>query len=630
MTTTEQPGKSASPQESNAAIIRRLLKLSWQYRRGCLKVLVYQILVLAIGMGSLGLTGLGIDVVRHAVQPASAPPIWPRFLHPPAEWSPLEHVALIAGIIFLLSIARAACTFLYAVSLAHVVEREVIIQLRSQVYDKLQRLSFRFFDANATGTTINRVTGDSRSVANFLNEVLIKTIIMMLSLAVYLVYMLSIDVPLTLACLATTPLLIVATRLFSRTVRPAYLRNRDLVDALVLRLSESVQGIQVIKGFAREREETAKLSDANNAVRDQQRWIFWRVSLFVPTIGFLTQINLVILLGYGGWLVVHDRLPLGTGIVVFVALLQQFSGQVANLGNIANTAQQSLTGARRVFEVLDTPVEIQSAPGAVRVPRLTGAVRFEGVSYEYHKGEPVLQDINLAVEPGQCVAILGATGAGKSTLLSLIPRFYDPTQGVVRIDGHDLRTLDIDDLRRNIGMVFQESFLFSNTVAANIAFGHPEATREQIERAAKIAAAHEFIMELSQGYDTILGEYGANLSGGQRQRLAIARALLLEPSILLLDDPTAAIDPQTEEEILGAMEQAMEGRTTFVVAHRLSTLRRADLVLVMEEGRIVQRGTHHELMNMKGHYVRAAKLQMADDESLRLLSVGPAGEGALP
>jgi ATP-binding cassette subfamily B protein len=613
--------------DSNAAIIRRLITLSWRYRVGCVKVLVFQVLVLAIGMSTLGLTGLGIDVIRHAVHPVAGPPQWPFGIAPAAGWTALTVVAAIAGAIFVLSGVRAVCTFLYTVSLASVVEREMILHLRAQVYEKLQRLSFRFFDANATGTIINRVTGDSRAVANFLNEVLIKTIIMVLSLAVYLAYMLTISWRLTLATLATTPLLWLATRTFSRAVRPAYQRNRDLFDYLVLLLSESVQGIAVIKGFAREPEEIAKFRAANAAVHDQQRWIFWRVSMFVPAIGFLTQINIVILLAYGGWLVIHSQLPLGTGMIVFAGLLQQFSGQVANLGNIANVAQQSLTGARRVFEVLDTPVEIHSSSDAVRADRLRGAVRFDTVSFAYKQGEPILTGINLAVEAGQCVAILGATGAGKSTLLSLIPRFYDATAGTVRVDGHDVRTLDIDDLRRNIGVVFQESFLFSNTVAANIAFGHPEATREQIERAARIAAAHEFITALPDGYDTVLGEYGATLSGGQRQRLAIARALLLEPPILLLDDPTAAIDPETEEEILEAMDRAMAGRTTFVVAHRLSTLRRADLVVVMEAGRIVQRGTHRELMGRTGHYLRAAKLQLADDESLRLLGVGAGHAG---
>jgi len=231
----------------------------------------------------------------------------------------------------------------------------------------------------------------------------------------------------------------------------------------------------------------------------------------------------------------------------------------------------------------------------------------------------VLSEISFEAQPEQCIAILGETGAGKSTLLSLIPRFYDPVTGAIRIDGHDLRALEIDDLRRKIGIVFQESFLFSNSVAQNIAFAHPEAGRAEIERAAKIAAAHDFIMDLPDGYETILGESGSNLSGGQRQRLAIARAILLQPPILLLDDPTAAIDPETEHEILESMEHAMRGRTTFVVAHRLSTLRRADHIIVLEQGRIVQEGTHRELMDEKGSYRQVADLQLVDPESKRLL-----------
>jgi ATP-binding cassette subfamily B protein len=350
----------------------------------------------------------------------------------------------------------------------------------------------------------------------------------------------------------------------------------------------------------------------NEAVRAQQQNIFWRVSAFVPSIGLLTQFNIFMLLAYGGHLVIAGELPLGTGMVVFAGLLQQFSGQISNIAQIANTIQQSLAGARRVFEVLDAPVEIVSAPGAARLPRAGGAVRFEDVTFGYNRGDsPVLRGIEFEARPGECLGILGPTGAGKTTLLSLIPRFYDPLRGRVLVDGTDVRELDLDDLRRNVGLVFQESFLFSNTVAANIAFGHPRAGREEIERAAKIAAAHEFILELPNGYDTLLGESGKDLSGGQRQRLAIARALLLDPAILLLDDPTAAVDPGTESEIIRAIENAMRGRTTFIVANRVSTLRRADRILVLEGGRLVQSGTHDELIRVPGAYRRTAELQFA-------------------
>jgi ATP-binding cassette subfamily B protein len=255
-------------------------------------------------------------------------------------------------------------------------------------------------------------------------------------------------------------------------------------------------------------------------------------------------------------------------------------------------------------------------------------VRFENVDFGYLPGGNVLREIEFEAKPGQCIAIVGATGAGKSTLLSLIPRFYDASRGRVTIDGIDVRQFDLDQLRRSIGLVFQESFLFSNTVAANIAFGNPQATREQIERAAKIAAAHEFIVQLPEGYDTVIGEYGSNLSGGQRQRLAIARAILLEPPILILDDALASVDPETEHEIMAAMEGAMRGRTTFVVAHRLSTLRRADWVLVLDEGRIVQSGTHDDLMQQDGHYLEAALLQCVDANEFQDEQSQPIGEKA--
>ncbi len=622
---------AAENSPTNWGLIRRMFGLAWRYRSRCLQVLGLQLVLLTLGLSGLSFTGLGIDYIRHVLSKRGVISSFVPFpegklgLNLPANWEPGQVLLLIAGSILGLAIMRAVLNYIYTIAVNKLVQQQLVVHLRGALYDKLQRLSFRFFDANTTGSIITRVTGDVQAVRMFVDQVLIQSVIMIVSLTVYVVYMSNLHVGLTLACLATTPLLILLATRFSRRIQPAYAHNRTLVERMVQNLTESVQGIQVTKGFGREREDRERFERSNREVFDQQRFIFWRVSLFSPSVGFLTRVNMMVLLGYGGWLVAHDQLPFGTGLVVFAGLLEQFSGQVNQVATLANSVQQSLIGARRVFEILDAPVEVKNAPAAIRRPRLEGAVRFENVSFAYAASNEVVRDVDLEVKVGQCVAILGATGAGKSVLMSLIPRFFDVTTGRLTVDGIDVRQLDLDDLRRNIGIVFQESFLFSNTVAANIAFGHPGATPAQIEKAARIAAAHEFIMALPKGYDTVLGESGMSLSGGQRQRLAIARAVLLEPSILLLDDPTAAIDSQTEHEIFEALENAIAGRTTFIVAHRLSTLRRADFIIVMEDGRIVQKGTHEQLMREPGPYLRVADLQLIDSRELQVLA--QAGEG---
>ncbi len=605
-------------------LVPRLFALMWSYRRQCFLVLLLQIGLLALGMAGLGFTGLGIDVIRHQLDPSAPAPHWPLGLPLPAELPAWQVLWLIAGGILVFAGVRAFGTFAYTVAFTQLVQGRLVVDLRSQVFEKLQHLSFRFFDSNASGSIINRVTGDVQSVRMFIDGVVMQSFILLISLAVYLAYMVSIHLPLTLVCLASTPLLWWLSARFSLMVKPAYRRNRELVDKMILALAESIQGIQVIKAFALENAEVERFRLANDRVRDQQEWVFRKVSFYSPLISFISQLNLVILLGFGGWLVIQGRIPLGTGLVVFTGILQQFAGQVANIAGIANSMQQSLIAADRVFEILDAPVEIKSPPAPWAPEKVLGRVTFERVHFEYTPQMSVLRDVSLDIAPGSKVALVGATGSGKTALLSLVPRFYDPVSGRVLIDGRDAREYDLARLRQSIGLVFQESFLFSASIRANIAFGCPDAPMHMVERAAQIACAEEFILNLPRGYDTVIGESGADLSGGQRQRLALARAVILEPSILILDDPTAAIDPETEEDILRAMDSAMQGRTTFIVAHRLSTLRRADKIVVLEHGRIAQQGTHEELMSRGGIYYHAASLQMADAESHNLLAEGGA------
>ncbi|MCX6938349.1 MAG: ABC transporter ATP-binding protein [Verrucomicrobia bacterium] len=612
----------ATPAQPSRSALLRLLAYCWRDRARCVQVVVCQIGLLALGLVGLGSAGLGIDYLHAYLVPGAKPVHWPLGLVPPAHWAPMHVLVVISSVVVVSALLRGALTWLGGILLARLVHRRVIADLQTAVFAKLQHLHFRFFDQHSRGEIINRATGDIASIRAFVDTVLIQALVTVLTIGVYLIYMLNLHVGLTAACLALLPVSVVICIRYSRSVHPLYLHNRSLFDRMVLTLAESIEGIGVIKGFAREPEVSAHFRSDNAAVKDQQRRIFWRMSLFTPTIDFITQLSLVILLVYGGWLVIQGRLALGTGLVVFAGLLQQFANQVTTIAQIANGIQESLTGARRVFDILDSPPGLP-LPAVPRIPdpERSGSVRFERISFHHiDEGPVVLQGIDFTVRPGECIAIVGETGSGKSALLNLIPRFYDPTIGRVSVDGVDVRDWDLQALRRRVGVVFQENFLFSDTVAANIAFGRPDAIQQEIETAARAACAHDFVSALPLGYETILGESGVDLSGGQRQRLTIARALLAAPSILLLDDPTAAIDPETEHEILAAIERALAGRTTFVVAHRLSTLRRADRILVLERGRIVQTGTHTELLHQDGPYRLAALHQMVDEESRRVLA----------
>ncbi|HZL44198.1 MAG TPA: ABC transporter ATP-binding protein [Verrucomicrobiae bacterium] len=600
---------------SNGELVRRLVALAWQFRGDCVLSLLLSLTLLLLGLFGLQLLGIVIDVIRHALDATQRAPTYPFGWTPPPGWDPLKIVVVISLAIVAQALVRAVLTYQYNMLTARLTQGKIVPGLRDRIYDKLQRLSFRFFEVHGSSSIFNRVTGDVQNTRLFVDGVVLQGINMLLTLVAYFIFMWRIHPRLTVACLSVTVGLLWITQYYSARLRPGYLRNRELYDALVQMFSESIRGMQTVKGFAAEEHQTKKFEEANRNVSRQQQRIFRDLSVFTPATQFLSQLSLVILFAYGGWLYVQGLIPLGAGLVVFAGLLQQFNGQVANITTIANSVQQSFTAARRVFEVLDTPSEVQNKPNPVHPPRLRGALRFEGVSFGYFPDKPVLRDFSFETAPGQVVGIFGMTGAGKTSLLGLIPRFYDPQQGRVLAEGVDLRDIDLDTYRRQIGIVYQESFLFSNTVAANISFGNPRASQSQIEQAARIASAHDFICALPEGYQTVLGESGVDLSGGQRQRLALARALLLEPPILILDDPTASVDSKTEQEIVAALRQAMSGRTTFVVSNRLSLLRRADTILVIDKGRLVERGNHDDLIKKPGTYRDTALLQFMNLEA---------------
>jgi len=597
---------------SDGELGRRLLALAWRFRRDCLLSLVMSVALLLLGLLGLQLLGLVVDVIRHALDSTQRAPAYPFGWIPPSTWAPLQIITGLSLAIIVQAVLRAILTYQYNMVTARLTQGKIVPDLRDRIYARLQRLSFRFFEVHGSSSIFNRVTGDVQNTRLFVDGVLLQGVNMVLTLVAYLIFMWRIHASLTLACLSVTLGLWWVTHYYSARLRPGYLRNRELYDGLVELCSESVRGMQTIKGFAAEPHQVRRFEEANDEVSRQQQRIFHDLSVFIPATQLLSQLSLVILFAYGGWLYVQGRIPLGGGLVVFAGLLQQFNGQVANITTIANSVQQSFTAARRVFEVLDTSSEVQDKPRAIVPSRLKGGIVFERITFGYVAEAPVLRELSFEAAPGRIVGIFGMTGAGKSSLLSLIPRFYDPQQGRILADGLDLRDLDLDAYRRQIGIVYQESFLFSNTVAANIAFGNPRATQDQIEHAARIASAHEFISELPHGYLTVLGESGVDLSGGQRQRLALARALLLEPPVLILDDPTASVDSKTEHEIVSALRHAMAGRTTFIASNRLSLLRRADVILVLEKGRLIEAGRHGELVRTPGPYRETALLQLMD------------------
>lgn len=489
------------------------------------------------------------------------------------------------------------------------VSQQMIYELRSRIYQHLQSLSFTFYDKAQTGELMSRVTADVEQVRQAAGMGVVNGLMHVGTVLGIIVAMFLMDWRLALASLLFMPLLLNAISRFSRHSREAWKRVQDQTAQLSATIQENISGVRVVRAFAREEEEVGKFQVQNGQFQTFNLRAIRLMAFWTNYMNFLTALGAISVLWYGGRLVIQDQITVGT-LIAFNAYVAQLLNPVRMLGWIMAMFTRAAAGLQRIFELLDTRSDLRVKPDAQVLGRVTGAVRLEGISFSYEGGERVLEQIDLDVKPGQRVAILGLTGSGKSSLVNLIPRFYDPTEGRVLLDGIDVRDVTLESLRQNMAIVLQETFLFSTTIKENIAYGKPEATMEEIISAARAAQIHDFIASLPEKYETAVGERGVGLSGGQKQRVAIARAILTDNPILILDESTSAIDVQTEHLIQAAMDEVMQRRTAFVIASRLSTVMTADLVLVVEQGKIVQRGTHAELIEQEGLYRTIYELQL--------------------
>ena len=499
--------------------------------------------------------------------------------------------------------------------------QRVIYELRQSVHDHLQELPPSYFSNMGTGQVMSRLTSDVDSIQQFVGFGALLLVHMVILFGVVGTYLAYLNWRLMLATCATFPFLFRTVFWFDKSIRPAWKNVREVMGKLTESLQESISGIRVVKAFAREPYETGKFEKRNKTHHDANMQRAGIESIGQPHVELLSGLSTLSVIGYGGYLVVSGGMSLGT-LFAFYSLVWSLIWPIRMLGWLVNMAEQALAASPRLFELLDAVPAIKNRPQAVGLDKVEGLIAFENVSFAFPGDtREALKGINLSIEPGERVAIVGGTGSGKSTLVNLLPRFLDPTEGRITIDGRDIRDVDVKSLRHHIGVVLQDNFLFSASVRENIALGRPDAGLDEVSKAAELAQAAPFISEFPKGYETPVGERGIGLSGGQKQRVALARALLVNPEILILDEATSSVDTETEYLIQEGLDEVMKGRTSIIIAKRLSTIRGADKIVIMDQGQVSQVGTHEDLLSRPGFYRRLFESQFAEEDVDKALAL---------